>query len=564
MTDPVNRKQIAAGLKALGILPGDLVMVHSSLKSLGKVDGGAETVIDAFLDVIGPGGTLAMPTNADAQGASFDAARTPASTGLIPETFRRRPGVVRSLHPTHSVAAFGPKAKWLTEGHEKLSAVNRHGPYGKLMDLNAAYTFVGTGVAPCTLFHGFEEWMGLPYLEYEHYVLHFKDKVTGEEKVFRGKKGLGGHRDFYLKPPKVEVVLRQAGLLAEAQAGNATLTMFRALPAAEAVLNRLKGDPALLLCGNEKCEYCVQARESMVGWRPEAKPEEILAPVTLARCGKALSVNKPAKEDREMKVRLEEMTWREAQARLEKSDVAILPMGPIEGHGPHVPLGCDAYIAEAFGLLLARKVGGVVLPSLTYNYSGGTATFRGTVSIPMDVQIAMTKAIVRSLWANGFRRIAIASVHGPNGIPIGNALRTVFEEDNIPAIYLNPWPRIDAEKLKARAVQAEEGYKEATLAFGAMKILGKDSAIPDVRKIEDRQQEADSHQLPEWLRKLHSFGPVGFHYTDELQHIPPRAGIDPDLGVALLEEVAEQFVPVFDYMAQYLSYLETHPRTFVR
>lgn len=262
-------------------------------------------------------------------------------------------------------------------------------------------------------------------------------------------------------------------------------------------------------------------------------------------------------------VRLDELTWREAQAYLKESDIAILPMGPIEGHGPHVPLGCDSYIAEAFSVLLARKVDGVVLPPLTYNYSGGTATFRGTISIPMDVQIATTKAIVRSLWHNGFRRIAAVSVHGPNGIPLGNALRTLFEEENIPAIYLNPWPRFDAEKLRARAPHAEEGYKEATLAYGAMKILGKEHAIPDVRKIEDRQEEAGSRQLPECLRKLHSFGPVGFHYTDELQHIPPRSGIDPDLGVTLLEEAADIFVPVFGHLAEYLKYLDAHPRAFV-
>jgi creatinine amidohydrolase len=265
-----------------------------------------------------------------------------------------------------------------------------------------------------------------------------------------------------------------------------------------------------------------------------------------------------------MRARLEEMTWREAQAYLEKSDVALLPMGPVEGHGPHVPLGCDAYIAEAFSLLLARRVGGVVLPALTYNYSGGTSTFRGTISIPMDVQIAMTKAIVRSLWANGFRRIAVTSVHGPNGIPIANALRTVFEEDNIPAIYLNPWSRIDAKKLAARAPQAEGGYKEATLAYGAMKILGKAHLVPDVTTIEDRLDEVRDHQLPEFMEKLFDFGAVGFHFTDELQHIPPRGGIDPDLGVVLLEEVVEQFLPVFDLLAQYLSYLESHPRTFAK
>jgi len=263
-------------------------------------------------------------------------------------------------------------------------------------------------------------------------------------------------------------------------------------------------------------------------------------------------------------VRLDEMTWREAEAYLKRSDIAILPSGPLEGHGPHVPLGCDAYIAEAFSLLLARKVGGAVLPALMYNYSGATATFRGTVSIPMDAQIAITRAVVRALWHGGFRRIAVVSVHGPNGIPVGNVVRTVFEEDGIPAIYLNPWPRIDDRKLKARVPDAEGCYKEATLAYGAMKILGKGHAVPDVGKIEDRLQESKSHGLPACLEKTMGYGVVGYHYTDELQHITPRAGIDPDLGVQLLEEAAETFVPVFGHLSEYLSHLQANPRRFVQ
>lgn len=270
------RDDIAAGIRELGVRPGDTVMVHSSLKSFGYVDGGADAVIDAFLKVIGPQGTLVMPMMGRREpGEPYDPGRTPASTGTIPETFRKRPGAIRSLHPTHSVAAFGRRAEWITRGHEKTTPMGRPGPYGKLVELDAAYVFVGTGIGPCTLFHAFEDWMQLPYLEAE-LELHYVDKETGEQKVFRGKKGVAGHRDFYTKAPKVEKLLREAGLIAQAAVGNAVLMMFRARLAAEAILRRLRAAPDLLLCDSISCEYCAQARATMAGWTPTVDTAELL------------------------------------------------------------------------------------------------------------------------------------------------------------------------------------------------------------------------------------------------------------------------------------------------
>ena len=58
----VSKSDIIQSLKELGLRQGDIVLVHSSLKSFGYVEGGADTVIDAFLEVVGETGTLVMPT----------------------------------------------------------------------------------------------------------------------------------------------------------------------------------------------------------------------------------------------------------------------------------------------------------------------------------------------------------------------------------------------------------------------------------------------------------------------------------------------------------------------
>ena len=129
----ITKEDIKEGLRRLGLGKNDVVMVHSSLSSLGYVEGGADTVIDALLETVGPHGTVAVPTystNAfkyvEEEDACYelsiehmepyDPETTPVWTGLIPETFRKRRNALRSLSPAHSIAAIGPKARELTEG----------------------------------------------------------------------------------------------------------------------------------------------------------------------------------------------------------------------------------------------------------------------------------------------------------------------------------------------------------------------------------------------------------------------------------------------------------------
>ena len=107
MIDQNTIERIASDLEALGIQSGDIVLVHSSLKSLGHVKGGPETVIQGLLQAIGDDGTLLMPALSYGQEPhhTHSARETPSNVGAIPEHFRKREGSLRSIHPTHSVVA---------------------------------------------------------------------------------------------------------------------------------------------------------------------------------------------------------------------------------------------------------------------------------------------------------------------------------------------------------------------------------------------------------------------------------------------------------------------------
>ena len=164
----VSKIQIINDLKKLGVEEGDVLYVFSSLKSIGYVPGGPEVVIDALTEALGPDGTLVLPcfyfiggemTLTLEENKIFNPKTTPTVLGLIPEAFRRRPGVYRSVHPTHSVCAFGSRAKWITDGHENCATTFGKGtPFDKMMELDAKSLGIGVNIFRVISFiHYFED-----------------------------------------------------------------------------------------------------------------------------------------------------------------------------------------------------------------------------------------------------------------------------------------------------------------------------------------------------------------------------------------------------------------------
>lgn len=155
-------------LRALGLEEGDVVLVHSSLSALGYVEGGADAVIDTLLAAIGPDGTLLMPSHSKPfshpESYVFSLRGTRTHVGRIPETLRTRAGVVRSIHPTHSVSATGPLAAELTQRHRlDETPVGPHSPYRLLPQYGGKILMLGCGLNPNTFLHGVEEIAHAPY-----------------------------------------------------------------------------------------------------------------------------------------------------------------------------------------------------------------------------------------------------------------------------------------------------------------------------------------------------------------------------------------------------------------
>ena len=164
----ISKTRIKADLALLGLVPGDAVMLHSSLKSLGYVEGGPRTVIEALYEVISPGGTLIVPTyyqpggsilaTCKMEGYFFDPRQHGTGLGALPAAFLKFPGVQRSIHPTHSVSAVGPQAGYVTGAHHLAPSIFGQGsPWQRCVELNGKILGLGITMGPVTFYHLLED-----------------------------------------------------------------------------------------------------------------------------------------------------------------------------------------------------------------------------------------------------------------------------------------------------------------------------------------------------------------------------------------------------------------------
>jgi len=166
----VTRDQITNGLRALGLGRGMGLMVHSSLRSFGHVEGGAQALIGALMDLVGPEGTILMPSFN--HGAPFDEGgpgvydplETPSVDGRVTDVFWRMPGVLRSLDPTHAFAAWGRSAERYTRGHHLTLTMGEDSPLGLLMRDGGRQVHLGTTHATTTAKHLAETMLRVPCL----------------------------------------------------------------------------------------------------------------------------------------------------------------------------------------------------------------------------------------------------------------------------------------------------------------------------------------------------------------------------------------------------------------
>ncbi|MDD3927154.1 MAG: AAC(3) family N-acetyltransferase [bacterium] len=248
----LEKNGILSGLLELGVEQGDRVLVHSSLAALGKVDGGADTVIDALLEAVSPEGLVVMPTFACKP--PFDRRSSATPLGAIADRFWRRSQAVRSLHPTHSVAAIGRGAAELVAGHEQAPTAYAEGtPYYKLARSGGKVLLMGVDQDRNTTLHTAEALTGATYLK-DITAAYIDD--GGREVVIPIAAMAGPHRDFI----GLDRLFRERGIMRTSRIGNAVCRLMEAGPMLDIAIEAMQQDPAAVLCHNPACLDCVMQR----------------------------------------------------------------------------------------------------------------------------------------------------------------------------------------------------------------------------------------------------------------------------------------------------------------
>jgi len=257
-----NKEDIKAALVDAGLRHGDHLFVHSSLKKIGPMDGGADALIDAMLEVVGHEGTLAMPSfnyTHPLPDPYFDVATTPGRTGVLTEVFRKRPGTLRSLHPTHSVIAQGARAAEFLAGHLATEAFGVGSPIDRIAQAGGYVMLIGvTQVANSTI-HVAEAHAGVKKFFWAPGPLPITKMLMPDGSVIEHHLDCSASCDTAY--PAIEYPLRQADKVIDLHIGSGVTYLMKGKDIIDVVVKMIAEKPDILFCRAPQCRCCSKGRE---------------------------------------------------------------------------------------------------------------------------------------------------------------------------------------------------------------------------------------------------------------------------------------------------------------
>jgi len=172
------------------------------------------------------------------------------------------------------------------------------------------------------------------------------------------------------------------------------------------------------------------------------------------------------------------------------------------------------------------------------------------VSVPYSASMEFLRSVVRGLAATGFRKILMVSFHYPNAIACDAVAREMFEETGLPVANLRVHSIVDPELVRSVIGDKDDNFEEAALCAGALKILGKLHLI-------DPKEWRDTQFVPidESAKRVLKVAATGYYFASENSHIPPRAGVEPEMGVRIIEKATDKLKGIVADLDDYIGYL---------
>lgn len=262
----VSRQRLTDILLGIGLVPGDAVVVHGSLRSFGHVAGGPSAVAEAVMHAVGSSGLVVMPVYAQSMDAHDDLLRTPdlnatVSTGAIPAAFSRLPDVCLSAHPLYGFAFSGQNAAKLARACERLLL-----PYGARQPLACLYPRqgkilqLGVDDRTNTSIHVAEELADPAYLSEKKSVStltvdEFFSLPVASRRLVMQQHRAGPRRDFRTCTPLIE----EAGIRRVTAAGNARIAVTDFVKMIDLLVDAMQRDPYLMTGTPEDCHETANA-----------------------------------------------------------------------------------------------------------------------------------------------------------------------------------------------------------------------------------------------------------------------------------------------------------------
>lgn len=183
----------------------------------------------------------------------------------------------------------------------------------------------------------------------------------------------------------------------------------------------------------------------------------------------------------------EEMTWKDVESELERTDICIVPVGAVEQHGHHLPLGCDTYIAQemacrAVKVLQDRGASAVVGPAIPYGVHPEAMHYPGSVQIRPTTMVVLIKEVCQCLHDMGFRKIMLLMGHDANIPPMQVALQELQIEQEMDVMCVNwllPHLKDQKEIFPTEYPDGHGGARETSRALAAFpQLVQMDKAVP--------------------------------------------------------------------------------------
>jgi len=256
-----------------------------------------------------------------------------------------------------------------------------------------------------------------------------------------------------------------------------------------------------------------------------------------------------------LKYYIHEMSWIEVQQAIKETDTVIVPLGALEGHGPHNPVGCCFILAHETAKLVGAKTGVPVTPTIPFGVSKSFQNFPGTISVSSETLKELVREVSISLIHHGFKRIIFFSAHGGGNLP---ALSEVSEElrERTGALFavLHIWglvSQISPNIASAPGVRGGHGGDPTTsvMLYLTPELVDMQQArwVPLKQPLEG--MTAESHSTFEF-KKVKITVPL---YTEEVSDL----GVIADPTKASKERGEKLFKALIDYLVDFVQNFKT-------